>query len=155
MGPFFVNGLPFGAMDAIKATYGATIQIKDLPRDGLNLTLKINLSKLPANQDQRQSFLVKIASVREVVLGAPLRVILKYLASRTVAPDIDPLVTLVHRPRELFFLVPKFISHKPQELPKEIRVILDIKGVSGVKGRLVKMEIRASTCVEEKEEVGA
>ncbi|XLU94572.1 hypothetical protein S245_008924, partial [Arachis hypogaea] len=77
--------------------------------------------------DQRQSFLVKIASVREVVLGAPLRVILKHLASRTVAPDIDPLVALVHRPRELFFLVPKFISHKPQELPKEIRVILDIK----------------------------
>ncbi|XP_020987391.2 actin-related protein 2/3 complex subunit 2A-like [Arachis duranensis] len=94
-------------MDAIKAAYGATVQIKDLPRDGLNLTLKINLSKLPANQDQRQSFLVKIASVREVVLGAPLRVILKYLASRTVAPDIDPLVAHVHRPRELFFLVPK------------------------------------------------
>ncbi|RYR40862.1 hypothetical protein HN51_026827 [Arachis hypogaea] len=65
-------------MDAIKAAYGATVQIKDLPKDGLNLTLKINLSKLPANQ-----------------------------------------------------------------------------GVSGVKGRLVKMEIRASTCVEEKEEVGA
>ncbi|RYR27399.1 hypothetical protein Ahy_B01g051433 [Arachis hypogaea] len=103
----FVNGLPFGAIDAIKAAYGATVQIKDPPRDGFNLTLKINLSKLPANQDQRQSFLVKIASVREVVLGAPLRVILKHLASRTVAPDIDPLVALVHRPRESFFLVPK------------------------------------------------
>ncbi|XLU24385.1 hypothetical protein S245_060451, partial [Arachis hypogaea] len=158
-GPFFVNGLPFGAIDTIKAAYRATVQIKDPPRDGFNLTLKINLSKLPANQgtnwfcischhklsncyffsmcfrlcaDQRQSFFVKIASLKEVVLGAPLRVILKHLASRTVSPDINPLVALVHRPRELFFLIPKhgssqFISHKPQELPKEIRVILDIK----------------------------
>ncbi|XP_020961697.1 uncharacterized protein LOC107607448 [Arachis ipaensis] len=106
-GPFFVNGLPFGAIDTIKAAYRATVQIKDPPRDGFNLTLKINLSKLPANQDQRQSFFVKIASLKEVVLGAPLRVILKHLASRTVSPDINPLVALVHRPRELFFLIPK------------------------------------------------
>lgn len=54
---------------------------------------------------------MKIASVREVVLGAPLRVILKHLASRTVAPDIDPLVALVHRPRESFFLVPKVTAY--------------------------------------------
>ncbi|RDX77382.1 NAD(P)H-quinone oxidoreductase subunit 5, chloroplastic, partial [Mucuna pruriens] len=39
----------------------------------------------------------------EVVLGAPLRVILKHLAARTVAPDIDPLVALVHRPNEAEF----------------------------------------------------
>lgn len=54
--------------------------------------------------------MVKIASVREVVLGAPLRLVLKHLASRTVAPDIGRLVALVHRPRESFFLVPQVNS---------------------------------------------
>ncbi|XP_027346511.1 actin-related protein 2/3 complex subunit 2A [Abrus precatorius] len=100
----FVCGLPFGAIEAIKAAYGNLVQILDPPRDGFNLTLKINLSKLPANQEQRHALLVKVASVREVVLGAPLRVILEHLASRTVVPDMDPLVALVHRPNESFFL---------------------------------------------------
>lgn len=50
---------------------------------------------------------MKIASVREVVLGAPLRVVLKNLALKTVAPDVDQLVALVHRPEESFFLIPQ------------------------------------------------
>lgn len=57
--------------------------------------------------EQRHALLVKIASVREVVLGAPIRIILKHLASRRVAPDVDRLVALVHRPNESFFLVPQ------------------------------------------------
>ncbi|XP_015583047.2 actin-related protein 2/3 complex subunit 2A [Ricinus communis] len=103
----FLGGLPFGAIEAIKAAYGSVVQILDPPRDGFNLTLKLNLSKLPTDEENRQAVLVKIASVREVVLGAPLRVVLKHLASRTVAPDIDRLLALVHRPNESFFLVPQ------------------------------------------------
>ncbi|XP_027915423.1 actin-related protein 2/3 complex subunit 2A [Vigna unguiculata] len=103
----FVRGLPFGAIEAIKAAYGNLVQILDPPRDGYNLTLKFNLAKLPANPDQKHAFMVKVASIREVVLGAPLRVILQHLAARTVAPDLDPPVALVHRPNECFFLFPQ------------------------------------------------
>ncbi|KAF7801307.1 actin-related protein 2/3 complex subunit 2A [Senna tora] len=103
----FSGGLPSGAIEAIKTTYGVVVQILDPPRDGFNLTLKLNLSKLPQNQDQKQAVLVKVASIRQVVLGAPLRVILKHLASRTVGPDMNRLVALVHRPNESFFLVPQ------------------------------------------------
>ena len=52
----FVCGLPFGAIEAIKAAYGNLVQILDPPRDGFNLTLKINLSKLPANQGTTKFF---------------------------------------------------------------------------------------------------
>ncbi|XP_058101055.1 actin-related protein 2/3 complex subunit 2A [Magnolia sinica] len=103
----FFNGLPFGSIDAIKAAYGVLVQILDPPKDGYNLTMKLNLAKLPPDEDLRHALLVKIASVREVVLGAPLRVILKHLANRKVAPDVDRLVALVHRPKESFFLVPQ------------------------------------------------
>ncbi|GMH20822.1 hypothetical protein Nepgr_022664 [Nepenthes gracilis] len=103
----FVGGLPFGAIEAIKAAYGVVAQILDPPRDGFNLTMKLNLSKLPLDEEKRHVFLVKIASVREVVLGAPLRVILENLASRSLTPDIGRLVALVHRPKESFFLVPQ------------------------------------------------
>lgn len=57
--------------------------------------------------EYKHALLVKIASVREVVLGAPLRGILKKLTSRTVASNTDGLVALVHRPNESFFLIPQ------------------------------------------------
>lgn len=103
----FFGGLPLGAIEAIKSDYGVVVQILDPPRDGFNLTVKLNLSKLPPDEEYRHALLVKIASVREVVMGAPLRVILKHLASRTVAPNVGVLVPLVHRPKESFFLVPQ------------------------------------------------
>ncbi|KAI8534067.1 hypothetical protein RHMOL_Rhmol10G0060200 [Rhododendron molle] len=103
----FFGGLPLGAIEAVKAAYGPVIQILDPPRDGFNLTVKLNLTKLPPDEETKTSLLVKIASLREVVMGAPLRVMLKHLASRTVAPDMDGLVALVHRPTESFFLVPQ------------------------------------------------
>lgn len=53
----FVGGLPFGAIEAIKAAYGVIVQILDPPRDGCNLTLKLNLSKLPQDEGQQVHFL--------------------------------------------------------------------------------------------------
>ncbi|XP_050369622.1 actin-related protein 2/3 complex subunit 2A [Argentina anserina] len=103
----FLSGLPAGAIEAIKTAYGSVVQILDPPRDGFNLTLKLNLSKLPTDEEYKHALLVKIASIREVVLGAPLRVVLKQLASRTVPSDIDPLLALVHRPKESYFLIPQ------------------------------------------------
>ncbi|ONK81370.1 uncharacterized protein A4U43_C01F28320 [Asparagus officinalis] len=57
--------------------------------------------------DKRNIALIKIASVRDVVLGAPLRLILKQLALRTLPPDEGQLIALVHRPMESFFLIPQ------------------------------------------------
>ncbi|KAI4347669.1 hypothetical protein L6164_008460 [Bauhinia variegata] len=74
----FLAGLPFGAIEAIKAAYGVFVQILDPPRDGFNLTLKLNLSKLPQNQEVhvRTSICVylvseheKLSEVSETVYG--------------------------------------------------------------------------------------
>ncbi|KAI3473914.1 hypothetical protein Pfo_028108 [Paulownia fortunei] len=100
-------GLPQGAIEAIKAAYGVVLQILDPPRDGFNLTVKLNLSKLPPDEEHKQALLVKIASIREVVQGAPLRAILKQLVSRSVKFDLNQLVSIVHRPNESFFVVPQ------------------------------------------------
>ncbi|KAF4348592.1 hypothetical protein F8388_020994 [Cannabis sativa] len=125
----FVGGLPLGALEAIKIAYSGFVQVLDPPRDGFNLTLKLNLSKLPPDEgstsffskfdlslwnglmvvyaEYKHAILIKIASVREVVLGAPLRLILKGLGSRMSASNIDRLVALVHRSKESFFLLPQ------------------------------------------------
>nr|GEW91713.1 actin-related protein 2/3 complex subunit 2A [Tanacetum cinerariifolium] len=57
--------------------------------------------------ENRQALLIKIASAREVVMGAPLRVILKRLAFTSAPSNAGVLVLLVHRPNESFFLVPQ------------------------------------------------
>ncbi|EPS57325.1 hypothetical protein M569_17493, partial [Genlisea aurea] len=57
--------------------------------------------------DHKEAILLKIASIREVVQGAPLRAILKQLISRTVKLDLNKLVSIVHRPNESFFVVPQ------------------------------------------------
>ncbi|GKA58323.1 hypothetical protein Tco_0757511, partial [Tanacetum coccineum] len=55
----------------------------------------------------RQALLIKIASVREVVMGALLRVILKRLAFRSTPSNAGVFVPLVHQPHESFFIVPQ------------------------------------------------
>ena len=52
----FFSGLPFGAIEAIKAAYSGFVQILDPPRDGFNLTLKLNLAKLPPDEGSTSSF---------------------------------------------------------------------------------------------------
>lgn len=52
----FFGGLPAGAIEAIKAAYSGFVQILDPPRDGFNLTLKLNLSKLPPDEGSTSSF---------------------------------------------------------------------------------------------------
>lgn len=53
----FFSGLPFGAIEAIKGAYGVLVQILDPPKDGYNLTMKLNLSKLPPDEGSMSSFL--------------------------------------------------------------------------------------------------
>ncbi|PHT78183.1 Actin-related protein 2/3 complex subunit 2A [Capsicum annuum] len=57
--------------------------------------------------EQKHALLTKIALVREVVMGAPLRAVLKQLVTRTVSPDLGKPIALVHHPNESFFLVPQ------------------------------------------------
>ncbi|XP_024534606.1 actin-related protein 2/3 complex subunit 2A [Selaginella moellendorffii] len=103
----FSGDLPLGAVEAVRGAYGSLAQVKEPPEMGYNLTLRIDLSQLPADEEDCLQVLTKFASVRSVVLGAPLREILKHLAMNTVSPDADRLTALMHRPRESCFLVPQ------------------------------------------------
>lgn len=56
------DGLPFGAIEAIKMAYGQAVQILDPPKDGFDLTMKINLKKLPSDEGST-SFLYKVIMI--------------------------------------------------------------------------------------------
>ncbi|KAI8524821.1 hypothetical protein RHMOL_Rhmol13G0179900 [Rhododendron molle] len=46
----FFGGLPLGAIEAVKVAYGPVIQILDPPKDGFNLTVKLNFIKFPLDE---------------------------------------------------------------------------------------------------------
>ncbi|KAL0914472.1 hypothetical protein M5K25_014821 [Dendrobium thyrsiflorum] len=53
----FVNGLPLGAIEAVKGAYGELVQILDPPKDGYNLTMKLNFTKLPQDEGRLIAFM--------------------------------------------------------------------------------------------------
>lgn len=101
-------GLPFGAIEAVRGAYGSIAQIVDPAKTTFHLSLMLDLESFPTDDDVLvQEVVIKVASLRSIILGAPLREILKHLGTRTVAPDADRLVSLMHRPKESYFLIPQ------------------------------------------------
>lgn len=46
----FYGGLPFGALEAVKAAYGALIEVIEPPESGFHLTIQIDLTKLATSE---------------------------------------------------------------------------------------------------------
>lgn len=72
----FFGGLPQGAIEAIKTAYGVVLQVLDPPRDGYNLTVKLNLSKLPPDEGLVSSFFKNIHYELPIVTFTTLKPIL-------------------------------------------------------------------------------
>ncbi|KAH7440897.1 hypothetical protein KP509_03G015400 [Ceratopteris richardii] len=112
------GGLPFGAIEAVKSVFGPVVQIVDPPEHNFQLTLKLDLSKLPPDEDERAELMIQFACLRAIVLGAPLRDVLKHLAAKVVSPEADRLMPIIHRPRESFFVIPQ---------PDKVTVVIPIR----------------------------
>lgn len=102
----FPTELPIGAIEAVKGAYGYVIQIIDPPEEGFHLTLNLDLSKFPSDEETQIQLIRKIASLRAVVLGAPMREILKNLTSKVIVPNGNQVISLMQRPKENLFLIP-------------------------------------------------
>ncbi|CAI5960309.1 unnamed protein product [Closterium sp. NIES-65] len=112
------DGLPSGAMDAVNAAYRGIATVLTPPSSNYHLTLMVDLKKLPEEQQARAAIAAKLAAVRSVVLGAPLRDMLTALAEGGAgeakgfggeaagedgAGGGSAMKAIVHRPGEVFF----------------------------------------------------
>lgn len=70
------DGLPLGAIEAIKTTYGTGFQILDPPRDGFSLTLKLNFSKVRPDEGSTTLFfsssLISLIKIFQMIHSACL-----------------------------------------------------------------------------------
>ncbi|GJZ82516.1 brefeldin A-inhibited guanine nucleotide-exchange protein 5 [Tanacetum coccineum] len=115
--------------------------------------------------ENRHALLIKIASAREVVTGAPLRVILKRLAFRSAPSNAGVLVPLVHRPNESFFLVPQLCFHpkRPRESSSgdengqkndtSLEELHNLAGLEPVLDKAVKLEDGGKTAREFEQDI--
>ncbi|KAL2629771.1 hypothetical protein R1flu_014457 [Riccia fluitans] len=67
----------------------------------------VDIRSFPTAKALADQLITKLAYLRSVALGAPLREILKHLATKTIAPDPDNLVALIHSSKEAYFKFPR------------------------------------------------
>uniref|UniRef100_A0A7S0MRY2 Arp2/3 complex 34 kDa subunit n=1 Tax=Pyramimonas obovata TaxID=1411642 RepID=A0A7S0MRY2_9CHLO len=97
--------LPEGALDAVQAQYGAVVKVVS-PTAGFHIALEISLDAIPRGTEAEFDNMVnKLASLRCVVMGAPLRTQLQRLGTGECAEG--PLLAVPHRTSEAFFVKPQ------------------------------------------------
>lgn len=87
--------LPEGAAAACASSYAPYATLALAPEEGYALTLLVDLAAFPAAQEEADGEAERVASLRSIVMGAPLRALLAPLAAGTPAPDT--LVAITHR----------------------------------------------------------
>lgn len=101
------EGLPFGALEAIAAAYGPVVQPVQPPESGFNLTIRFDIGRLSSIEEERLETVSKLASIRSVIMGAPLRQILRALGRGRVYEGADLLTAVMHKPNESYFVSPQ------------------------------------------------
>jgi len=89
------SALPEGAAAAVASSYAPYATLALAPEEGYALTLQVDLGAFPPEAAARDAEAERVASLRAIVMGAPLRALLAPLAAGTPAPDT--LVTIPHR----------------------------------------------------------
>ena len=95
------QALPAGAAQAASSSYAAYATVTASPVAGYALTLTLDLAKFPTEPQARLAEAERVASIRAVVSGAPVRALLTALAAGE--PGSGELVVVPHRPGEAFF----------------------------------------------------
>jgi hypothetical protein len=70
---------------------------------------KIRPHQLFLTTEDRIQLMIRVACLRAIIMGAPLRDVLKHLLARVVLPKTDQLMAVLHRPGESFFVIPQVI----------------------------------------------
>ncbi|GBG71750.1 hypothetical protein CBR_g9158 [Chara braunii] len=114
------DSLPLGAIEAVEEAYGTLVEVQKVPEAGYDLTLKVDLHQLPPTEEERFKLMTKLAALRAIIMGAPLRETLKSLLSQPMAEmgeteggglqtayEKKKNIVILHRPGEFFYAFPQ------------------------------------------------
>ena len=123
--------LPDGAIGAVQSSFGTHVTVVPEPEAGFQITLRIHpppqgqqLSRPwqgihtelhsclvdRLRKDEHEVLAGKLAAVRSVLMGAPLRKLLKSLNDPRQGETVCSVIAIPHRPMECFYAIPQVWS---------------------------------------------
>ncbi|OAY55519.1 actin-related protein 2/3 complex subunit 2B isoform X1 [Manihot esculenta] len=91
-------------LQMIKELCSDAIEIVDPPREGYQLTLKIDFSKIPREKDP-EKVMTQISSVQAIILSSQLKEMLENVNSQVMYQGMYKPMKLVYHPREPFYVI--------------------------------------------------
>ncbi|KAK4388116.1 Actin-related protein 2/3 complex subunitB [Sesamum angolense] len=108
--PLLSRGLPMSSelpehtLEMVRGICPDVVEIVETPREGYQLTLKINLARIPHSKASTK-MITDISSVQAVILSSQLKEILRNVDSYEVSRGLYKPIKLVYHPREPFFVI--------------------------------------------------
>ncbi|KAL0392692.1 UNVERIFIED_CONTAM: Actin-related protein 2/3 complex subunitB [Sesamum radiatum] len=96
--------LPEHTLEMVRGICPDVVEIVETPREGYQLTLKINLARIPHSKASTK-MITDISSVQAVILSSQLKEILRNVDSYEVSRGLYKPIKLIYHPREPFFVI--------------------------------------------------
>ncbi|KAL0322557.1 UNVERIFIED_CONTAM: Actin-related protein 2/3 complex subunitB [Sesamum angustifolium] len=96
--------LPEHTLEMVRGICPDVVEIVETPREGYQLTLKINLARIPHSKVSTK-MITDISSVQAVILSSQLKEILRNVDSYEVSRGLYKPIKLLYHPREPFFVI--------------------------------------------------
>ncbi|CAN4091071.1 unnamed protein product [Withania somnifera] len=97
-------------MEKVKAISTEVVEIVEPPKEGYQLTLRLNFARMPQGKESIK-IITDIAAVQGVILSSQLEEMLMNVNSQDVAQGMYKPIKLVYHPREPFYVI-----KQPQKL---------------------------------------
>ncbi|KAK6145917.1 hypothetical protein DH2020_019786 [Rehmannia glutinosa] len=108
--PLLSQGLPLSSelpthtLEMVKAICPEAMEIVEPPKEGYQLTLKLNFSRIPQSEASTK-MITDISSVQTVILSSQLKEILRNVDSHEMSHGMYKPTKLIYHPREPFFVI--------------------------------------------------
>ncbi|MCE3215330.1 Actin- protein 2/3 complex subunit 2-B [Datura stramonium] len=113
-------------IEKVKAISTEVVEIVEPPKEGYQLTLRLNFARLPYGKESIK-MITDIASVQGVILSSQLEEMLMNVNSQDVAQGMYKPIKLVYHPREPFYVIKqpqKIMAVFPMRFKEKTDVII-------------------------------
>ncbi|GFY82794.1 actin-related protein C2B [Actinidia rufa] len=98
------HGFPHSTLEVVKRICSDVVEIVEPAREGYQLTLRLNFTKIPHSEDAVK-MITEISTLQAVILSSQLKEILRNVSSKDASQGMYRPIKLVYHPREPFFII--------------------------------------------------
>ncbi|KAL2463162.1 Actin-related protein 2/3 complex subunit 2B [Forsythia ovata] len=100
----FTTRLPNHTLDMVKGICPDVVEIIEPPKDGYQLTLRLNFARIPHGKVSTK-IITEISSVQAVILSSQLKEMLRNVDSQEISQGMYKAIKLIYHPGEPFYVI--------------------------------------------------